>query len=401
MQNNQKIPEGWSFKKLGELCLNSPDYGLNESAVPFNRDLPLYLRITDISEDGKYINEDRVSVQYHKLEKLLSKNNFLFARTGATVGKTYLHGTTNEKIAFAGYLIRFILDENKINPYFLFLYCHTQKYWNWVKVYSMRSGQPGINSEEYSLLPIILPPLPEQEKIAGILSCWDDGIEKLSALIEKKKIQKKALMQQLLTGKHRLKGFSSPWHEVKLGELLINISERNKELKILQVLSITNSKGFILPEEQFSRNVASEDLSNYKIVRQGDFAYNPSRINVGSIDQLNNFENGLLSPMYVVFRCNGKLLDLYMKHFIKSSEFIEKINCSAQGSVRETVDFKTLTSIKIKIPSDIAEQKAMAKILSKADEEIVLLNKKLEAFKLEKKALMQQLLTGKIRVKVN
>ena len=208
-------------------------------------------------------------------------------------------------------------------------------------------------------------------------------------------------MQQLLTGKHRLKGFSTPWHEVKLGELLVNISERNKELKISQVLSVTNSKGFILPEEQFSRNVASEDLSNYKVVRQGDFAYNPSRINVGSIDQLNNFESGLLSPMYVVFRCNEKLLNLYMKHIIKSSEFVEKINCSAQGSVRETVDFKTLANIKMKLSSDLAEQKAIAEILSKADEEIELLNKKLEAFKQEKKALMQQLLTGKIRVKVN
>ena len=90
-----------------------------------------------------------------------------------------------------------------------------------------------------------------------------------------------------------------------------------------------------------------------------------------------------------------------MKHWIDTAEFNTKVRNSAQGSVRETVDFKTLSTIKICLPSDINEQQAIADVLSTADEEIELLNKKLEAFKQEKKALMQQLLTGKIRVKVN
>ena len=395
----QKIPEGWSVKTLGELgdivSGGTPD---TENSTFWDGDV-YWLTPSEVTKlPTKYVYQTERTITKEGLKnssaKLLPKNSLIIC-TRATVGDCCINAvpiSTNQGFK------NIILYEGDNIIYLYYLIVNNK--FQFIRK-ACGSTFLEISKKDVSNLKFLLPPLPEQEKIAEILSCWDDGIEKLSALIEKKKIQKKALMQQLLTGKHRLKGFSSPWHEVKLGELLINISERNKELKILQVLSITNSKGFILPEEQFSRNVASEDLSNYKIVRQGDFAYNPSRINVGSIDQLNNFENGLLSPMYVVFRCNGKLLDLYMKHFIKSSEFIEKINCSAQGSVRETVDFKTLTSIKIKIPSDIAEQKAMAKILSKADEEIVLLNKKLEAFKLEKKALMQQLLTGKIRVKVN
>ncbi len=379
----QKIPEGWSIKKLENCFSFSAGGDVDKDCFSFTQDeahpYPIYANA--LTNQGLY--------GYSSKYKITVECITITGR--GDIGKVFYR---------KGYftpIVRLItaIPKQGIDAKFMSFSCSR------ICFYNETTGVPQLTVPQVQKYKLMVPPLPEQKKIAEILSCWDDGIEKLSALIEKKKIQKKALMQQLLTGKHRLKGFSTPWHEVKLGELIINISERNKELKISQVLSVTNSKGFILPEEQFSRNVASEDLSNYKIVQRGDFAYNPSRINVGSIDQLNNFENGLLSPMYVVFRCNGKLLDLYMKHFIKSSEFIEKINCSAQGSVRETVDFKTLTSIKIKLPSNLAEQKAIAEILSKADEEIELLNKKLEAFKLEKKALMQQLLTGKIRVKVN
>ena len=186
-----------------------------------------------------------------------------------------------------------------------------------------------------------------------------------------------------------------------MGSVLEVVSRRNKNLSITRVLSVTNSRGFILPEEQFSRVVASNDLSNYKVVKNGEFAYNPSRLNVGSIDQLANFTDGLLSPMYVIFKCNEKLLSNYMKHWITTAEFNTKVRNSAQGSVRETVDFKTLSSIKINLPSDISEQQAIANVLSTADDEIDLLNKKLMLFKEQKKGLMQQLLTGNIRVKVN
>lgn len=402
MKINQKIPDGWSVKKLGELGEFSKGTGITknnlvETGLPCIRYAELYTRYDFIIKKAvSFISAD-IAKQAVKIDK----GTLVLAGSGETkedIGKSASYEA--DEPAYVGGDAIIFLPEKEMNAIFLSYFLNTA---GRRQLNSLGQGDSIVHIHSAHLKNVLIPvpPLPEQEKIAKILSCWDEGIEKLSALIEKKKIQKKALMQQLLTGKHRLKGFSTPWHEVMLGELLVNISERNKELKISQVLSVTNSKGFILPEEQFSRNVASEDLSNYKIVRQGDFAYNPSRINVGSIDQLNNFENGLLSPMYVVFRCNEKLLDLYMKHFIKSSEFVEKINCSAQGSVRETVDFKTLASIKMKLSFSLAEQKAIADILSKADEEIELLNKKLETFKLEKKSLMQKLLTGQIRVKVN
>lgn len=248
-------------------------------------------------------------------------------------------------------------------------------------------------------LKVPFPPLEEQRKIVEVLETWDKAITLTKQLIEQKELQKKYLMQQLLTGRTRLKGFTDMWQETKLGSLLEEKSKRNKKLRITRVLSVTNTRGFILPKEQFARNVASADLSNYKIVQKGDFAYNPSRINVGSISFLDSFENGILSPMYVVFSCSAKLSYFYFKHWIKTGEFISKVSHAAQGSVRSTVDFSSLSTIKIKYPTSLFEQQAIAEVFSSANKEIYLLKQKLAKLEEQKKGLMQALLTGKVRLK--
>lgn len=247
-------------------------------------------------------------------------------------------------------------------------------------------------------------PCPSPARGEGISATYSNSLPQGAMMDVEYSLDTPHLAQKchpLPQGARKEERFSQPWKEVKLGSVLEVVSRRNKNLSITRVLSVTNSRGFILPEEQFSRVVASKDLSNYKVVKNGEFAYNPSRLNVGSIDQLTNFTDGLLSPMYVIFKCNEKLLSNYMKHWITTAEFNTKVRNSAQGSVRETVDFKTLSSIKINLPSDISEQQAIANVLSTADDEIDLLNKKLILFKEQKKGLMQQLLTGNIRVKVN
>jgi type I restriction enzyme S subunit len=245
-----------------------------------------------------------------------------------------------------------------------------------------------------------VPPLPEQKRIAEVLSRWDDGIERLERVIALKEQKKKGYMQRLLMGKTRLPAFNQAWREVKLGEILQQVSRRNKSLETKQVLSVTNNRGFVLQEERFSRILASEDLSNYKIVKNGEFAYSPPRLNVGSIDRLDKFQIGVVSPMYVVFTCNKEIISDYIKQWIKTQEFNSKVRNSTQGGVRESCDFKALSSIKTRIPSDIKEQSAIASILSKADHEIALFKRKLVLFKQQKKYLMQQLLTGKKRLKI-
>ena len=410
IKNNQKIPEGWSVKKLEECFsfLKTPSYSRAETTDSgdvhyihygdIHTKYPLHVFPKDIDI---YVSND----QAQRGDLLKTGDLILLDASEDYEGTTkcieLMDVKDNDKI-IAGLHTLALRDNanyftNGFRAYITSMPFVKINFWKQVSGFKVY----GVSKDNLKKLKLLLPPLAEQEKIAGILGTWDEAIEKLSGLIEQKKLLKKGLMQRLLTGKTRLPGFTQPWQEVKLGTLLDPKSKRNKDLKTSRVLSVTNSRGFILPEEQFARVVASEDLSNYKVIEKGQYAYNPSRLNVGSIDRLDNFENGVLSPMYVIFKCNDKLCSNYFKHWITTAEFITKVRNSAQGSVRETVDFKTLSTIKIYLPTDTSEQQAIADVLSTADDEINLLNQKLEALKEQKKGLMQQLLTGQTLVKVN
>ena len=215
----------------------------------------------------------------------------------------------------------------------------------------------------------------------------------------KRKEFKKGLMQRLLSGEVRFKNFKDDWKTYKVNNLTKQVINKNKDGNISLVLSVTNKKGFITQEEQFEKQVASKDLSNYKIVRKGEFAYNPSRINVGSIDLLTKFNEGLLSPMYIVFKCDEQLLSEYYNYWIKTNMFKKQMDKYLSGSVRETLSFEDMGLMKIKLPS-MEEQKMIVDLLNNMNTEIELLEKELEALKLQKKGLMQKLLTGEVRVKV-
>jgi type I restriction enzyme S subunit len=161
---------------------------------------------------------------------------------------------------------------------------------------------------------------------------------------------------------------------------------------------VTNARGFVSQEEQFERIIASDDIANYKIVEAGQFAYNPSRVNVGSIDLLRNFENGILSPMYVVFDvASDQLVPEFLYYQVKSEWFLGHIPMYVQGSVRDSLSFEGLCSIRLFIPS-VAEQLAIVEVLRTVDHELALLSDILEALERQHRGLMQQLLTGRVRV---
>lgn len=276
------------------------------------------------------------------------------------------------------------------------------------RLYSFPGGtkQANLSAKQVQDLPAPIPPYPEQKKIAKILSTWDKTITTTEQLIANSQQQKKALMQQLLTGKKRLLDengvrFSGEWKDIRLKSVLREVKTRNKDNSIDRVLSVTNHSGFVLPEDQFSKRVASDDVSNYKVVKKGEYGYNPSRLNVGSFARLDSYEEGLLSPMYVVFSVNEKILNSdYFMNWMSSNEAKQRISGSTQGSVRDSVGFDSLCGFPFKLPP-MAEQQKIAAVLSAADQEVTTLQKKLEALKQEKKALMQQLLTGKRRVKID
>jgi len=196
----------WEKVKLGEIATGF-QYGLNASSKEYDG-TNKYLRITDIDEESRSIIYNDLTSPNCKLSKeyLLSENDLLFARTGASVGKTYLYNLKDENVYFAGYLIKC----NVINacPKYVFYVTLAEKYKKWVLIMSQRSGQPGINSEEYQLFTFPLPPLPEQQAIANVLTTADREIELLKKELEQHKQIKKYLMQKLLTGKIRVKGAS-------------------------------------------------------------------------------------------------------------------------------------------------------------------------------------------------
>ena len=196
----------WKDCELKDCLLANPDYGINAPGVPHASNLPTYLRITDIDDDGRFMPDDCVAVNHPKaMDYILRENEIVFARTGASVGKTYLYNPDDDELVFAGFLIRAKIDPKELCPEFFSAFTKTGLYWNWVRVMSMRSGQPGINGNEYAMLEIPLPPtVEEQETIAEILVDMDSEIAALEQKRDKTKLIKQGMMQELLTGKTRL-----------------------------------------------------------------------------------------------------------------------------------------------------------------------------------------------------
>jgi type I restriction enzyme, S subunit len=236
-----------------------------------------------------------------------------------------------------------------------------------------------------------IPTLPHQKRISGVLFTWDQAIEETEKLIVAKGTRYAHLVSSLIANERHPR-----WH---IRDITVEISQRNSSAAIDRVLSVTNNNGFVLPEDQFERRVASSDLSHYKIVTRGQYAYNPSRINVGSIARLDRWGKGVLSPMYVVFQINEQKVNSdFFLHWLESHEAKERIRKSAQGSVRETVSFNDLGAISFPLPL-LQQQISIAKTLNTARLEIDLLKKQVEAYRKQKHGLMQKLLTGQWRMK--
>jgi type I restriction enzyme S subunit len=260
-----------------------------------------------------------------------------------------------------------------------------------------QNAQKNLSLDRLRPFTVTVPPLPEQKKIAAILSTWDRAIELTEKLIATKQKRKQALMQQLLTGNVRLPGFeTTTWKSCHLGDVAKNSTRRNgasTEQSI--VYSVTNSVGMIPMDE----GVIGESIERYKTVSRFDFAYNPMRINVGSIAMWNGDEDVLVSPDYVVFQCGPKLDAEFLEHFRKTHYWSHFVTRAGGGSVRVRIYFKDLAAMKLNLPP-LEEQKAITSVLNTQNKELKLLEAKRDYLRELKKGLMQQLLTGKVRVNV-
>lgn len=170
--------EEWKEYKLEEICLGKGSYGIGASAVPYSEDKYTYLRITDINDDGTLIKNGLMSVDDEDANKyILCKNDIVFARTGNSTGRSYFYDGTDGTLVYAGFLIKFSLDEKKVNPRILKYYTHSKPYYDWVKSFDTGGTRGNINAKTYGAMPILLPPRNVQDRIIEILESLDDKIE--------------------------------------------------------------------------------------------------------------------------------------------------------------------------------------------------------------------------------
>lgn len=259
-----------------------------------------------------------------------------------------------------------------------------------------------ISKSELQKLKIPVPPLPEQQKIATILSTWDMAIENYKEIIKGFKLRNKGLSQQLLTGKMRVKGFEKAnWSLVPIKKIAKDSSRKNPSDKELIVLSCTKYNGLVPSLEYFGRKIYSDNLTTYKIVSKGQFAYATNHIEEGSIGYQSKYDEALISPMYTVFQTDETVNDNFLFRVLKSTNYIHEYQKRMEGSIdrRGGLRWDEFSKIKVPVP-DLKEQLAIVEILDKATEELNQYQQKLETLQLQKKGLMQQLLTGKVRVKI-
>ena len=239
-----------------------------------------------------------------------------------------------------------------------------------------------ISANEVRKIRIKTPTKQEQVRIAKFLAIVDDRMETQIVAIEDYKKLKGYLIDKLI---------AQQGCTMKIRDIILQRAERNRKGDDYTVLSVSNQKGFIAQSEQFEeREVASEDKSNYKIVRHDDFAYNPARINVGSIARLSNYDCGIVSPMYICFHANERVLPEFLGYFFESSYFATEVEKRLEGSVRLCLSYESLCDIPIQIP-DNEKQRVIIQKLDAISQKIVLEEQCLDLFKQQKAYLLKNM----------
>ena len=390
------IPSEWELRPLSKHLTESRIPGTNGAIA---KKLTVKLWNKGVFEKRE-VHEGSESTTYYKRKAgqlIYSKLDFLNCAFGIIPDHLNDYESTQDLPCF---------DISNVDPYYLLTYVTQRNFYTHFGMIADGGRKARrVGPEDMLSFPLIYPSLPEQEKIAEILSAQDKLIALKEKLIEKKKLQKKALMQQLLTGKKRVPGFSGEWKTIKLSQISQKITEKNTDFQFNIVFSNSAQNGIIPQTEQFDKDIANdENIDKYYVVSEGCFVYNP-RISVtapcGPINVNHNTYTGVMSPLYTVFSVNSELIDNdYLEQYFKSTIWFRYMNSIANYGARHdrmSITDDDFFNMPIKV-GGVDEQYAIKKILVAADNEIEFLQKDLDQENQKKKALMQILLTGIVRV---
>ncbi len=395
------FPSEWPLVKLSELL--EFKNGINADKDRFGRGIKL-ISVSDVLSARPVMYDTikgLVDVDEQQIEEFAVRyGDVLFQRSSENyedAGTSNVYLDKEHTAVFGGFVIRGkkIADYDPLYLSELLRVPYVRK-----SIIRQAAGAQHINIGQDSLMKICvaLADEDEQKKISEVISTQNGVIELKEKLLAEKQQQKKYLMQQLLTGKKRLSGFDGAWTPIKLSQLL---SERNTySQKGLEYPHVTlSTEGIYAKSERYDRDhlVKSED-KEYKITRKGDICYNPANLKFGVVC-VNTFGDAIFSPIYVTFEVvNGVSLG-FLANYLMRWDFINAVRKYEEGTVYERMAVKPEDFLRFEIQlPPLAEQEAIAAILEKADEEIAIIQRAIEQEKQKKKALMQLLLTGIVRV---
>lgn len=397
MQNNKHIPKGYKDSPLGVIPQEwqVKEFGVIASRVkdrynPSNNNNVKCLELEHFEQDMGIINGWVNAAELKSIKNVFNKGDILFGKLRPYLKKYWIaefQGVCSSEI--------WVLQANTkicLNNY-LYRIIQTHRF---IQIANVSSGSkmPRADWDYVSMMPMLLPPLEEQRRIAEVLGCWDEAIERQGRMVSLLTTRKRALMQRLLTPKPH-------WQKTKLSEIAERVTRKNTENNT-NVMTISAQRGFVSQTDFFNKSIASEITDNYFLVHKDEFCYNKSYCNgypMGAIKRLNNADKAVVTTLYICFRikCSKCSID-FLEHFFEAgllNKHLMKIaneGGRAHGLLNVTpTDF---FAIQINIPP-FAEQRETAEKLSTADVEIDLARRHLDLLRTQKQALMQQLLTGK------
>ncbi|MGX5110158.1 restriction endonuclease subunit S [Enterobacter cloacae] len=412
------VPKGWSLVDANEIC-ESISVGVvikpTQYYVDENEGIKAF-RSANVREG--FINDSDwvyFSHEGHLANKKsqLKSGDVLIVRTGypgtACVVTPEFEGANAIDIVIAR------PQKDKVLPEYLCAYTNSSI--GKSQVLNLQGGmaQKHLNVSAYQTLKVKLPPLLEQKKIAKVFSTWDKAIATAEKMLINSQQQKKALINRLITGRVRFPNKNKEgtykntkygeipydWDYVAIKDICYQMSAKNSSGKVYPVLSCSKHDGFVDSLKYFNKKVYSDDISGYRVIPFGAFGFPSNHIEEGSIGLQTLYDFGLVSPIYVVFKAdNAKVNNEYLYALLKTEHYRQIFSAATNASVdrRGSLRWKEFSIIHVPLPSR-EEQDKIASALKVASSEITLLQEKLEYLKQEKKALMQQLLTGKRRVK--
>ncbi|MFM1662772.1 restriction endonuclease subunit S [Aeromonas salmonicida] len=405
------VPKGWNTKPLSEIVKEKISYGIVQAGPHIIDGIP-YIKSSDVKGkiDPDTLQKTSQEIHFKYRRSAVHPGDIVFSLRGnigasAIVPEDLLEANLTQGTA------RISVSESHCNLFYYYQLA-SEKLLNIINNLSKGSTFKEIALEELRKVKVLCAPLPEQNKIAKILSTWDKAITTTEQLLANSQQQKKALMQQLLTGQKRLLDnngvrFSGDWKQVKLSKIFERVTTKNNG-KSSNVVTISGQHGLIRQEDFFKKSVASDILDGYFLLTKGQFAYNKSYSNgypMGAIKRLNRYADGVVTTLYICFeisestKANGDFWEHYFESGLLNKGLSQIAHEGGRAHGLLNVKPTDFFSLKVPLPS-LDEQQKIAAVLTVADREITILQQKLAALKQEKQALMQQLLTGKRRVKV-